>query len=107
MILVRNVFRLKFGKAREGVAAGKETIASARRAAGHEVPIRMLTDLTGEFYTLVIERSYPSMIAFEETAKALMAEPQWQAAYQKLIPLVESGHRDIFTIVDIGAAPTA
>jgi hypothetical protein len=107
MILVRNVFRLKFGKAREGVAASKETIASARRAGGREIPIRLLTDLTGEFYTVVIERTYPGMIEFEATAKALMAEPQWQAAYQKLIPLVESGHRDIFTIVDVGAAATA
>jgi hypothetical protein len=107
MILVRNVFRLKFGTAREGVAAMKEAIASARRAAGREVPIRLLTDLTGEFYTLVVERSYSSMIDFDETAKTLMAEPQWQAAYQKLTPLVESGHRDIFTIVDVGAAASA
>jgi hypothetical protein len=107
MILVRNVFRLKFGKAREGIAAMKETIESARRAAGHEVPIRLLTDLSGEFYTVVIERSYPSLIEFEETARTLMAEPQWQAAYQRLIPLVESGHRDIFAIVDVGAVATA
>jgi hypothetical protein len=67
----------------------------------------LLTDLTGEFYTVVIERSYASMVEFEETARTLMAEPQWQAAYQQLLPLVESGHRDIFTIVDVGVTATA
>ena len=107
MIVVRNVFRLKFGKAREGVGAMKEAIVAARHAAGREVPIRLLTDVTGEFYTLVIERTYSSMIEFEETAKALTAEPQWRAAYQQLMPLVETGHRDIFTIVDVGGAATA
>lgn len=106
MILVRNVFRLKFGKAREGVAAMKEAIASARRSAGREVPIRLLTDLTGEFYTLVIERTYSSMTEFEETAKTLMAEAQWQTAYQKLTPLVQSGHREVFAIVEVSDAPT-
>lgn len=39
MILVRNVFRLKFGKAREAIAALKETVVVARRL-GHEGQFR-------------------------------------------------------------------
>jgi hypothetical protein len=30
----------------------------------------------------------------------IMGNPEWQANYQKMTPLVESGHRDIFTIVE-------
>ena len=46
MILVRNVFRLKFGKAKEGVALLKEGIAIQKRA-GVEMNQRLMTDLVG------------------------------------------------------------
>ena len=29
-----------------------------------------------------------------------MGDPEWQATYRKIAPLVESGSREIFTIVD-------
>lgn len=53
MILVRNVFQLKFGKAREAAALIKENEALIKRHGG--APTRFLTDLTGPFYTLVME----------------------------------------------------
>ncbi len=105
MILVRNVFRLKFGKARDAVAAMKEGIAVAHRVAG-DVPVRLLTDMTGDFYTVVMEMTYPDMNSFEQTSKSIFANPQWHASYEKLVPLVESGHREIFNVVDVGAAAT-
>jgi hypothetical protein len=102
MILVRNVFRLKFGKAREGVAVLKEGVALARRLAGGETSMRVLTDLTGDFYTLVLEMTYPDVAGFDQAAKKIMGDPQWQANYQKLVPLVESGRREMFNVVDVG-----
>ena len=54
MILIRNVFRLKFGKAREAVALIKEGVAIQKRA-GANFAARVLTDLTGPFYTVVLE----------------------------------------------------
>jgi hypothetical protein len=46
MIVVRNVFQLKFGKAREALAVMKEGVAIQRRLAA-EGSARLLTDLTG------------------------------------------------------------
>jgi NIPSNAP protein len=99
MILIRNVFRLKFGKAREAVALIKEGAAIQKRA-GANVAARVLTDLTGPFYTVVLELTVPSLSAFEAEAPRFMADKDFQANYQKLVPLVESGHREIFTVVE-------
>lgn len=99
MIVIRNVFRLKFGKAREAVALIKEGVAIQKRA-GASFSARVLTDLTGPFYTVVLELTVPSLSAFETEAPRFMAEKDFQANYQKLVPLVESGKREIFTIVE-------
>ena len=48
MIVVRNVFRLKFGKAKKGVALLKEGIAIQRRT-GVEMNQLVMTDLVGTF----------------------------------------------------------
>lgn len=59
MIIIRNVFRLKFGKAKEALALVKEG-----------------------------------------AAPRLMGDKDWQANYQKLGALVDSGYREIFSIVE-------
>ena len=100
MIVVRNVFRLKFGKAREAVALLKEGVAIQKRANLADVPVRLLTDLTGPYYTVVMEMTLPSLSALETIAPKVMGDKDWQANYQKFIPLVDSGHREIFTIVE-------
>ena len=53
MLVVRNVFRLKYGHAKPAVAAMKESLDMMKRA-GIKSPVRMLTDLTGPAYTLVL-----------------------------------------------------
>ena len=100
MVVIRNVFRLKFGKAREAVALFKEGIAIQERVgAGLGFSTRLLTDLTGPFYTVVLEITVPNLAAFEAAAPRLLGDKDWQANYQKIGALVESGYRDIFTIV--------
>ena len=99
MIVVRNVFRLKFGKAKEAVAIMKEGLAIQKRA-GSDLPSRLLTDLTGSFYTIVLEITAPNMAALEASMPKVMGDKDWQANYQKIGPLIESGYREIFTIVE-------
>ena len=103
MLIIRNVFRLKFGKAREAVALFKEGIAIQRRVgagAGIDFPTRLLTDVTGPFYTVVLELTVPNLAAFEGAAPQLLGDKDWQANYQKIGSLVESGSREIFTLVE-------
>jgi hypothetical protein len=92
MVVIRNVFRLKFGKAREAVALFKEGIAIQKRVgAGSDFSTRLLTDVTGPFYTVVLEITVPNLAAFEGDAPRLMGDKDWQANYQKIVSLVESG----------------
>ena len=101
MVVIRNVFRLKFGKAKEAVALFKEGIAIQKKNETRvSFATRLLTDVTGPFYTVVLEITVPNMSAFESEAPRLMGDKDWQANYQKISALVESGYRDIFTIVE-------
>ncbi len=101
MILVRNVFRLKFGQSREAIAEWKEGLAIVERAGLGGGRYRLLTDLAGpDFYTLVLEGTYASLADFERSAQTLMAQPEWRAWYPRVAALTESGHREILNIVD-------
>jgi hypothetical protein len=99
MIIVRNVFRLKFGKAKEGVALMKEGMAMQKRA-GADFSQRLMTDLTGPFYTLVLELTVPNLAALESQMPRTMGDKDFQANYQKFVQLVESGYREIFTLIE-------
>jgi hypothetical protein len=60
---------------------------------------RVLTDLTGPYYTLVLESTYKDLATFETELHKEMSGPDFAKWYQKFIPLVDSGRREIFTIV--------
>ena len=100
MILVRNVFQVKFGKAKEAIDLWKEGVEIGRRAGFGGIQARILTDVAGaEFYTTVIEFTYESLGEFETTSKTVMGNAQWQAWYAKIQPLLVGGRREILNIV--------
>lgn len=98
MIVVRDIFRLKFGKAKEALGLwreARETLSSLGR-----LPDRMLTDLTGTYYTLVLETSYKNTSEFEESLPKMFSNEKYQQWYQRFVPLVETGYREIFKVVE-------
>jgi hypothetical protein len=100
MIVVRNVFRLKFGKAREAQQLMKENLDVMGRFGFRRDRSRVLTDVVGNFYTLVLENTFESLREWEDTAPRLMNEPAWREGYQKMLPLVESGYREVLQVVE-------
>jgi hypothetical protein len=98
MIIVRDIFQLKFGKAKEAMALLKEGIEIMKKS-GFKLD-RVLTDLTGQFYTLVMESSYKSLTDYENMAVSNGDSSDWRAWYQKFVPLVESGRREMFRTVE-------
>lgn len=103
MILVRDIFQLKFGTARQAVALWQEGLEFLRRD-GAVRDTRLLTDLTGPYYTLVLESTYDGIGDFErEMSQALNDE--WRAWYGRFVPLVDSGRREIFNIVGSNVPP--
>ncbi len=100
MILVRDIFQLKFGKMREAMDMWKQMINTMSQT-GY-MPDRMLTDLTGQYYTLVMESTYDNMGDFENSMKQEIGSDDWRRQYQKFVDLVDSGRREIFTIIPVG-----
>ena len=98
MIMLRDVFQLKFGKAKDAKALWKE--GKVIREKYGQQSLRALVDLTGPYYTFVMESMYESLSAFEKSLKETMNMPEFGQWYQKFVPLVESGHREIYSIVD-------
>jgi hypothetical protein len=99
MIVVRNVFQLKFGKAKEAVAISREGMALFKKP-GSTKDSRLLTDVSGPFYTLVMENSFDSLADFERAGKEVMSKDEWHAWYARFTPLCEGGHREIYSVVE-------
>ena len=98
MILIRDIFQLKFGKTKDAIALWKEGKDILKKN-GH-YPDRVLTDLVGNYYTFVLETTSPSISEFEGAMKKTFNEKAYSEWYQKFIPLVEGGHREIFNIIE-------
>jgi hypothetical protein len=98
MILVRDVFRLKFGKAKEARTLMKQGDELAARAG--QAPQRHLMDLVGPYYTLVLESTYASLAAWENAHANVQLGAEWEAWYEKFKAVVDSGYREIFTVVE-------
>ncbi len=98
MILVRDIFNLKFGKAKDA----KTLLTDAKelnKKYGFD-STRALTDLTGPSYRLVLESQWDSLAKWESSMKEGLGASEWQQWYQKFIPLVDSASREILTIVN-------
>jgi hypothetical protein len=77
----------------------KDGLAIQKRL-GVDVSQRLLTDLTGDFYTVVLELTLPNLAAVEGTMSKVMGNSEWQTNYQKFVALVESGERQIYSVVE-------
>jgi hypothetical protein len=99
MILVRDVFQLKFGKAKEARALWKEGAVLLRKAGF--TSLRVLTDLVGTYYTMMVESQYKSLSDYENAMQNESDSAEWRSFYPKFAALVESGKREIFNIEEI------
>jgi hypothetical protein len=98
MIVVRNVFQLKFGTAKEAKALIKEGVEIVKKVGVNNN--RACLDVTGPFYTLAFENTFENLGAFEDAQAKLRKDAAWQKWYASFSELLESGHREIYTVVD-------
>jgi hypothetical protein len=100
MVVVRDVFRLKFGQSKEAMALWKEAAGSLRNSGYGALNVRLLTDLTGgPFYTVVLESTFNAVAEWEKAHLAARDNAQWKALYAKIIPFTQDGHREILSVV--------
>jgi hypothetical protein len=94
-ILVRHVFQAKYGRGDEIVAALKEMSGGmTERVRGY----RVLTDLSGPFFTVVMEYEVESLGEFEKGMAEAFSDPRMQEFMGRTAPLIESGRREFYTV---------
>ena len=96
MILQRVVFQAKFGHVNEVVAEMKQMMATMGRE--FNTQSRILTDLSGPQFTVVLETVGESLAEWERTRLELFSRPDFQANFARIIPLIEHGHTEFYTI---------
>lgn len=97
MVIERNVFQLKFGKAKEGIAIWKEVCDEAKKST-NKLEMRVLSDLSGPAYTIVLELHLKSFNDLNMKSSVWSTTEKFQELYQKFIPLCESAHREFYKI---------
>lgn len=98
MILVREVFQIS----PEGMKEAKGRAGEGRRLmekAGMK-GLRAMTDLTGDYYTLVLESVHEDLAGFEKMFNESFSDPEFQAWYPRLRKHVRGGKREVYTILD-------
>lgn len=98
MIVVRNVFRVRFGEAKKAIELWREGLELERRL-GHLDEGRLLTDVVGPFYTLVIETEHESLAAWEAHEHAAMADDAVKEWYGRAKTVMEEGYREVLEVV--------
>ena len=96
MIVVRNIFQAKYGRGDEVAAL----FAELNTIAGDSVPHqRVLTDLSGTFFTVVTELQVENMAAWEQLQAKVFADERFGPWFSRTMPLIKSGRREFFHIV--------
>ena len=97
MIVVRNVFQAKYGHGDEVVAAFKSGLAHAREEGGVQ-GWRLLTDLSGPFFTIVMELEVDSLAAWAEARARQFENEAVRESFGATVDLVESGRLELYTV---------
>jgi hypothetical protein len=97
MIVVINEFQVEPSKIKQATEAAKAAQAQIGKL-GH-TPHKILTDVTGAFYTLMFVGEFESLGAMEKAMQGVMSDPGFQQAYQPLRDAIRSGSRRIMRVV--------
>ncbi len=94
MILVRDVFQAKYGKGEKLVALFKEGLTTW----GEHINMRILTDASGSFFTVVTEEEIENFSAWEKNLSDILSHPDFGDWFARMEPLVVSGSREFYNI---------
>jgi len=98
MIIEQNIFHLKFGKAKEAIEIWKKISEELKKDGRFSIPVRLLTDLTGSAYTLILELNIHSYTELNPLKYIFQSNKEVKALYQQFIPLCDSAHRELYKI---------
>jgi hypothetical protein len=100
MLRARQVFQAKYGRGNELVGLFQEFNTCMQDEGGNAPHFRILTDGTGPFFTVITEIELASFTAWEGEFSAAMNHPWMGEWFSRMMPLVESGRREFYNIVE-------
>jgi hypothetical protein len=100
MLVARQVFHAKYGRGDELVALLKEMNARLAEGGADSFHFRILTDASGTFFTVVTEVEVENFTAWENKFQRAMAQPWMGELFGRMVPLVESGSREFYRVVE-------
>ncbi|MGQ0679328.1 MAG: hypothetical protein ACT4OM_06715 [Actinomycetota bacterium] len=98
MIVDRTILNCKWGHGDEVVAIFKEVFAPMQTASEGVKGGRVLTDLSGKFFRVIVETELENLAAWEKWRAEMFQAPEFAETFAKTADLVESGSVEFFTI---------
>jgi hypothetical protein len=95
MYIERNEFQLKFGGAKEALPMWKEYLSTVC-SRDKNIHCRLLTDVSGPGYLLILEIEYETFAEAEPSICRLTHQEDWKEFYSKFIPHCESTKRTYY-----------
>lgn len=97
MLVIREVFRCKPGKAGALIEKFKAVNAVAEKAGVS--PGRIMVDAVSTYWTVITEFEAEDMATFEREMQEYGSSDEMRAAMDGYMELVDGGHREIFRVV--------
>lgn len=99
MVLVRMVIQAQAGKAGEMAGVFAENLGIVKKMGGGDLPVRILTDLSGPFDTLVVELTVEDLAAWEKIRANMFTSPEFvEAMENNPSNTYRSGRTEFYTI---------
>lgn len=98
MLLIRDVFHCKPGKAAEVARRLQRTIPSSEAEDGFRNS-RVLVDYVGSYWTVVLEAEAEDLSRFDHHMSGYGSRPDVQEAMRGYTDLVTAGYREVFRIL--------
>ena len=97
MYIERNVFHLKFGASRDALPLWREYLQRTQKR-DPALHVRLMTDVSGPAYALIVEISYESFAEMDPSQCRLTNQVDWKEFYQKFIPFCEKAERTYYKV---------
>jgi len=99
MVVIRLVMNVKMGNSVEEVVEGaKRNAEMLQKTVGSEVKMRILTDLSGPFNTVVQEMEMESLAVWEQFRTMLFSNPEFQEQQANSPMPFEGGGTEFYTL---------
>jgi hypothetical protein len=97
MIVVRDVYQVKFGKIDQLL----DLFDDAQHSWAQKYNYRVLTDASGPFYTAVAEVQVTNLGEWEKLLAETYSNPDFVQWFSLMEPLIESGRREFYNLVEL------